>query len=191
MTKQECAVIEAYTGTCMLQGEDRKFFYEYLEHLFGRPVFTHEIPKLADKIKEKSKSDFMCICENAFDVTEPMESLLELLLDEEEDEDEEYEDEDINLAEIFGMMINGIPECERCDNGEYDPVNRPKHYQSKAGIEVIDVIDAFTEDLSGIEAVCTGNILKYVCRWKQKNGLQDLEKAKWYLDKLIKEVSND
>ena len=47
-------------------------------------------------------------------------------------------------------------------------VSHPDHYQSKAGMEVIDVIEAFTEDLTGIEATDTGNIIKYACRWKKK-----------------------
>lgn len=64
-------------------------------------------------------------------------------------------------------------------------VSHPRHYQSKAGLEVIDVIEAFTEDLSGIEATDTGNIIKYACRWKQKNGIQDLEKIMWYTQHLI------
>lgn len=64
-------------------------------------------------------------------------------------------------------------------------VSHPSHYQSKNGIEVIDVIEAFTEDLEGIEAICTGNAIKYLCRWKNKNGIQDLEKAMWYLQHLI------
>lgn len=67
-------------------------------------------------------------------------------------------------------------------------VSRPPHYQSKNGLEVIDVIDAFTADLTGTEATHTGNILKYVCRWKAKNGLQDLKKAAWYLDRLINKL---
>ena len=67
-------------------------------------------------------------------------------------------------------------------------VSHPKHYQSETGLEVIDVIEAFTFDLKGIEATDTGNILKYICRWKNKNGLQDLEKAQWYLTHLIEHV---
>lgn len=66
-----------------------------------------------------------------------------------------------------------------------DPVNHPPHYKTKNGLETIDVIDAFTEGLEGTEAVCTGNILKYVCRWKKKNGVEDLKKAQWYLNHLI------
>jgi mevalonate pyrophosphate decarboxylase len=64
-------------------------------------------------------------------------------------------------------------------------VSHPSHYQSKSGLEVIDVIAAFTEGLDGIEAVDTGNAIKYICRWKDKNGVQDLEKAMWYIQHLI------
>ena len=53
-------------------------------------------------------------------------------------------------------------------------VSHPSHYQSETGLEVIDVIEAFTFDLKGIEATDTGNIIKYACRWKNKNGIQDL-----------------
>lgn len=64
-------------------------------------------------------------------------------------------------------------------------VSHPDHYQSKKGMEVIDVIEAFTEDLQGIEATDTGNIIKYACRWHNKNGIQDLEKIIWYAQHLI------
>lgn len=67
-------------------------------------------------------------------------------------------------------------------------VSHPSHYQSGNGLEVIDVIEAFTKDLKGIEATDTGNIIKYICRWKHKNGKQDLEKARWYLQHLIEHV---
>lgn len=67
-------------------------------------------------------------------------------------------------------------------------VSHPAHYQSETGLEVIDVIEAFTFDLKGIEATDTGNILKYMCRWKNKNGVQDLEKARWYLEHLIDHI---
>lgn len=69
-----------------------------------------------------------------------------------------------------------------------DMVNHPSHYQSETGMEVIEVIEAFTFDLKGIEATDTGNILKYMCRWKSKNGLEDLKKARWYLNHLIDHV---
>ena len=67
-------------------------------------------------------------------------------------------------------------------------VSHPDHYQSGKGLEVIDVIEAFTADLKGIEATDTGNVIKYILRWPHKNGLQDLEKAKWYLTHLIEHL---
>ena len=72
-----------------------------------------------------------------------------------------------------------------------DNVNHPAHYKSASGIETIEVIEAFTDGLEGIEAVCTGNALKYLCRWKKKNGIEDIRKARWYLDYLIKHSRKD
>ena len=69
-----------------------------------------------------------------------------------------------------------------------DAIN-PNHYK-RGGMEAIDVIKAFTSNLIGIEATDTGNILKYVLRWKEKNGVEDLKKAKWYLEHLISEVED-
>ena len=69
-----------------------------------------------------------------------------------------------------------------------DMVNHPSHYKSETGLEAIDVIEAFTFDLLGIEAFCTGNTRKYLCRWKKKNGLEDLKKDRWYLNRLIDHV---
>lgn len=66
-----------------------------------------------------------------------------------------------------------------------ETVNHPSHYQSSDGLEVIEVMKSFTEDLKGIEAVDTAQIIKYICRWKKKNGLEDLKKAEWYLNHLI------
>lgn len=77
-----------------------------------------------------------------------------------------------------------IEEYMGVDDEEDDNVNHPSHYISN-GIESIDVIEAFTKDLSGIEAFCTGNVIKYILRWKHKNGIEDLKKAKWYLDRII------
>ena len=65
-----------------------------------------------------------------------------------------------------------------------DLVNHPPHY-TKASVETIDIIKAMTENLTGIEAVCVGNIVKYTHRFKYKNGIEDLKKARWYLNKLI------
>lgn len=71
-----------------------------------------------------------------------------------------------------------------------DNVNHPSHY-TQGAIECIDAIKEATKGLFGIEAVCTGNIIKYVWRWKFKNGVEDLHKADWYLQRLIKEVTSN
>ena len=68
-----------------------------------------------------------------------------------------------------------------------DMVNHPEHYQS-GKIETIDVIEEFTKDLKGIEAFDTANIIKYACRWKRKNGVEDLRKLVWYADHLINHI---
>ena len=73
--------------------------------------------------------------------------------------------------------------------GEYESedklVSHPTHYMSEDGIEVIDVIKAFTKDMQGMEAVATANVIKYILRWKHKNGIQDIEKAIWYATYLM------
>lgn len=71
-----------------------------------------------------------------------------------------------------------------------DKVNHPDYY-IKGNFETIDIIEAYTADLTGIEAVCTSNVIKYICRWKNKNGLTDLKKAQWYLQKLISIVEKE
>lgn len=89
--------------------------------------------------------------------------------------------ENVNKAHAQWMQL-------RSETGKMEPadnVNHPQHYQSKSGLETIDVIEAFTEGLVGGEATNTGNVLKYMCRWKNKNGLEDLKKARWYLNRLI------
>lgn len=88
-----------------------------------------------------------------------------------------------NIRKAYGELNNQLNKADTAKTE--DNVNHPQHYQSKSGLETIDVIEAFTEDLVGGEATNTGNVLKYMCRWKSKNGLEDLKKARWYLDRLI------
>ena len=70
-----------------------------------------------------------------------------------------------------------------------DPVN-PNHYK-QGGIECIDALKSATIGKSGIEAVCTANVIKYLWRYEEKNGLEDIHKAQWYLNRLEKEVSKN
>lgn len=71
---------------------------------------------------------------------------------------------------------------------EADMVNSPPHY-NQAGIECIDAIEAATS--GGYEYYLQGNIIKYIWRYRYKNGVEDLEKAHWYLERLIKEITNE
>ena len=68
--------------------------------------------------------------------------------------------------------IGGIPSM----------IDNPPHY-NQSGIECIDAIAAATDD--GYEDYLQGNIIKYLWRYRYKNGTEDLKKAKWYLEKLI------
>ena len=64
-----------------------------------------------------------------------------------------------------------------------DAIN-PNHYR-RGSVECIDAIESATVDKRGIEAVCTANVLKYLWRYEAKNGLEDVKKARWYLERLI------
>ena len=66
-------------------------------------------------------------------------------------------------------------------------VNHPEHYNPGA-LETINVIEEYTKDLTGIEAFDTANIIKYACRWKRKNGVEDLRKLVWYANHLINHI---
>ena len=71
-----------------------------------------------------------------------------------------------------------------------DNINHPKHY-CKGGIEGIEAIKAAVSNLSGFEAVCVANIIKYMWRYKEKNGLEDVMKAAKYLEWLQEEVKHE
>lgn len=64
-----------------------------------------------------------------------------------------------------------------------DAIN-PDHYR-QGSIECIEAIEAATINKTGIEAACVANVIKYLWRYEAKNGLEDIKKARWYMDKLI------
>lgn len=67
---------------------------------------------------------------------------------------------------------------------------RPNYYK-QGKVECIDAIASAVENLQGMDAFCTGNCIKYLFRWKQKNGVEDLIKSSYYLNYLIeKEKEN-
>ena len=65
----------------------------------------------------------------------------------------------------------------------FDPVNSPMHYAS-GGIEAIEALEACMSP-EAFRGFLKGNVMKYVWRYENKNGLEDLKKAKWYLKALI------
>ena len=67
MTKHECAVVTAFTGISMLKGKDLRYLYNYLSGFIGRPVYSHEIPAVAETYKEQIREDFLDLCRNAAD----------------------------------------------------------------------------------------------------------------------------
>lgn len=64
-----------------------------------------------------------------------------------------------------------------------EKVNHPNHYQGK--IEVIDYIEEYSKNYPEALIFNFGNVIKYVSRAPRKNGKEDLEKARWYLDRMI------
>lgn len=72
---------------------------------------------------------------------------------------------------------------------DMDAIN-PQYYK-RGKVECIDALETATMGLEGIEAVCTANAIKYLWRWKEKNGAQDLNKAVWYINHMIKNIRNE
>lgn len=100
------------------------------------------------------------------------------------------------VDKIYGWYKELDPAA--CENAEgdccdkepnVDMVNHPSHY-TQGGIECIDALKAATVSKTGIEAVCTANAIKYLWRYEEKNGVEDVKKARWYIDRLIKELEN-
>lgn len=90
----------------------------------------------------------------------------------------------MNAHELINEARKRVSDLNETHTKQHDPVHQPSHY-NQGKIECIEAIEAATTNLKGIEAFCTGNAIKYLWRWKQKNKVQDLEKAKWYIEKLI------
>lgn len=66
-------------------------------------------------------------------------------------------------------------------------VDHPSHY-TQGRYEVIDIIEDAVEGADPFEAVCQANVLKYMLRYRHKNGVQDVEKAIWYANKLAEHI---
>ena len=87
-----------------------------------------------------------------------------------------------NVEFTLEKYFKGLNKITMAD--DKDMVNSPAHY-TQGDIECIDAIAQVVKDLDGMEAMCTGNAIKYLWRWKHKNGVEDLRKAVWYLQRMI------
>lgn len=101
---------------------------------------------------------------------------------------EKYKVKQDEVAKWFVGATNGMKAFSSngvsMKNENNDKVNNPTHYTA-GGIETLDYIKAKVSDYPSYAA---GNILKYVSRYEHKNGIEDLKKAQFYLNDLIKEM---
>lgn len=82
-----------------------------------------------------------------------------------------------------------IPNYEAPKNPTKENVNHPSHYTT-GKFEVLDYIqDKLT--IEEFEGYCIGNVMKYISRWRMKNGKEDLMKAQFYLNKVIKDMKEE
>lgn len=71
-----------------------------------------------------------------------------------------------------------------------DNVHSPQHYTA-GSVEVIEIIDDAVQGADPFEAVCQANIIKYILRYRHKNGAEDVKKAIWYAERLVAELESE
>lgn len=81
-------------------------------------------------------------------------------------------------------------EIEQVRQATKDNVNHPSHY-TQGKVECIDALESATIGKSGIEAVCVANVIKYLWRYEEKNGVEDVKKAQFYLNRLLATLENN
>ena len=92
-----------------------------------------------------------------------------------------------DIKRIYSQVGNEYRKMKQSQE-QTDMVNSPPHY-NKAGIETIQAIKAMLGE--GFKYYLQGNIMKYIWRYQYKDGVQDLEKAQWHLNELIKELKEN
>ena len=94
-----------------------------------------------------------------------------------------------DVEKSFDNLMKKLDEenKKRVTTENSDNIISPNHYTSDKGFEVFDVQEAFIHELKGMSANYWCNIVKYILRFQKKNGVEDLKKAKYYLEKLIEE----
>lgn len=89
-------------------------------------------------------------------------------------------------------------ESQSTSDTQHDSVNKPKHYMlfPEKDIEVRDLMKVLADQLDeeywhGMLVSDYVQMMQYLLRWHRKNGLEDLEKAQWYLSKIIEQVKGN
>jgi hypothetical protein len=90
----------------------------------------------------------------------------------------------VNGTPVIKESLTTEPNCPEIPDSSSDPIN-PAHYK-QGGIECIEAIKAALGD--GFPDYLRGNVMKYLWRYKEKGGVDDLRKSAWYLDRLIQKV---
>ncbi len=93
------------------------------------------------------------------------------------------------LGEVSDDVLDKCLESIEIYNAKLEMVQHPAHY-NQGKVECIDAMAASTVNKRGIEAVCVSNIIKYLWRYEAKNGLEDVKKAQFYLNRLVDELED-
>lgn len=102
----------------------------------------------------------------------------------------EFKKEEQSMYLYSEMEENEIATKQNAEEQNAEEIDHPSRY-CKGKVECIDAIEAATSNLVGIQAVDTGAVIRYLWRWADKGGIQDLEKAKNYIDFLIKDIQEN
>lgn len=97
---------------------------------------------------------------------------------------DDFDDLPDGVLESAVKLIESPEPNDNLDEPTNDPVNHPNHY-CQGGIECIDVMEAAFNKQT-VADFCICNAFKYIFRYKNKNGVEDVKKARWYLDKYLK-----
>ena len=87
---------------------------------------------------------------------------------------------------LFGPMVMNVNTTERIEVVGVDQINHPRHYTT-GGVECIEAIKASMTPPE-FEGYLKGNCLKYLWRYRNKDGVVSLQKCEWYLRRLIEEL---
>lgn len=168
-----CPFIEYYKGikVCVLSRPDDKEIAKLVEDKLKR---ISEAPEQKPLVPRENVKITTTLCAKAPISAEELEKQLKALLPQK-------------------LALEPLPKEDRAikmlESSKPDNVNHPKHYL-KGGLECIQVIKAQLTP-EQYEGYLYGNVIKYMWRWKEKNGLEDLRKAAHYLMWLQEEVKKN